>query len=172
MRHLQGIVLALAVLSVSSCNGLPASEPVGEEQEQEIKAALRDRSFRQFSPSRDANPRRSVILDFFDGLEVWSQYAEDNRAVSEWIISSADYRIESSGDPSEITIYFIDPNSAQTFPTQCENCIRGDGLSISIRDVFDEDSIAFRLNDPDNVLPLPFPVFHAWTMFSEDEYFD
>ena len=172
MRYLPGIVLALAVLSAISCNGLAPSEPVDGEQEQEIKASLNDRSFRQFSPSKDASPRRSVILDFFDGLEVWSQYAEDNHAVSEWRISSADYRIESSGDLSEMTIYFIDPNSAQTFPTQCENCITGDGFSISIRDVFYEDSIAFRLNDPDNVLPLPFPVFDAWTMFSEDEYFD
>ena len=38
MRYVPGIVLALAVLSAISCNGFAASEPVGKEQEQGIKA--------------------------------------------------------------------------------------------------------------------------------------
>ena len=39
------------------------------------------------------------------------------------------------------------------------------GVSVSVRNVFDPDRIAFRLNDPDGVLPLPFPVFARWTEF-------
>ena len=46
------------------------------------------------------------------------------------------------------------------------------GLSISIRDVFDEDKIRFRVDDPQDSLPSPFPVFGSWTRFEEDIYYD
>ena len=36
-------------------------------------------------------------------------------------------------------------------------------------DVLRGDEIAFRLNDPQGVLPPPFPVFGTWTQFDEDE---
>ena len=56
----------------------------------------------------------------------------------------------------------------QTIPTQCDNCIATEGASLSIRDVFDSAKISLKLNDPDGVLPSPFPVFKSWTRFSED----
>ena len=75
-------------------------------------------------------------------------------------------------DGSEIKIYFIEPSSARILPNRCENCIETAGISISIRNVFDSEKITFKLNDPDNSLPSPFPVFQSWTKFREDEYFD
>ena len=62
--------------------------------------------------------------------------------------------------------------SEQQFPRRCTDCIPTAGVSISIKNVFDSDDIEFRINDPNNVLPLPFPVFGSWTRFNEDEYFE
>ena len=86
-------------------------------------------------------------------------------------MSSDDYRIEQHGD-SEFTIHLLEPPSVQTLPIQCDDCIPASGVSISVRDLFDDDRISFRINDPEGVLPSPFPVFHSWTRFSEDEYVD
>ena len=148
-------------------------QPVDETEEEEIKMALKGRSFRQFDPDDiDASPRKGVILDFFDGVRLWAQYAEGNYAINEWEIFVADYRIEKAENGSEIKIYFIEPSSERILPTRCENCIETSGISISIRDVFDSGKISFKLNDPNNSLPSPFPVFKSWTKFREDEYFD
>ena len=75
------------------------------------------------------------------------------------------------GDPegSQITLRFVSPRTSQTFPTPCQDCIPTSGVSVSIRNVFNPDRIAFRINDPSNVLPSPFPVFQNWTTFHEDE---
>ena len=37
--------------------------------------------------------------------------------------------------------------------------------------MFDEGRIAFRLNDPEGVLPEPFPIFGSWTVFEEVVWF-
>ena len=163
------VALAIGAVMFAAC---ATPEPVTESEEAQIKAALDDRSFRQFDPGKDESPRRSVIIDFFNGLEIWAQYAEGNTAVDEWSITADDYRIEKSGDLSNITIYFENPRSERILTEQCINCIPSNGFSISIRNVLDEDEIEFRLNDPDGVLPSPFPVFGGWTRFNEDEYFE
>ena len=93
------------------------------------------------------------------------KYAEGNYAINEWEIRANDYLIERAGDGSEIKIYFIEPSSTRILPNRCENCIETAGISISIRNVFDSEKIAFKLNDPDNSLPSPFPVFQSWTKF-------
>ena len=165
-------VVILALLAAWACDSEPPSEPVTGEEAAGIKAELEDRSFRHFQPSRDGDPRKGVIVDFFGPISIWAQYAEGNHAVNEWEITADDYRIEGHGDGSEITIYLEQPGSRQSIPTECEDCIQTDNVSISIRNVFDSDSISFKLNDPDGILPRPFPVFHSWTTFSEDEYFD
>ena len=90
--------------------------------------------------------------------------------MNEWEILADSYSVKASG--SEYTLSFNAPGSRQQIPTECEDCIPTKGVSISVRDLFDEGKIAFRVNDPDNVLPLPFPVFESWTRFSEDEYFN
>lgn len=165
------ILFVFALGIFVSCDNIPF-EMISESEEDAIKAVLNDRSFRQFDPDVDASPRKGVILDFFNGVSLWAQYAEGNYAINEWEIRSDDYRIERAGDGSEIKIYFIEPSTTRTLPNRCENCIETAGISISIRDVFDSAKITFKLNDPDNSLPSPFPVFQSWTKFREDEYFD
>ena len=161
--------LVLALIAVSSCGAPAPPQPVIGEEAARIKAELDGRSFRQFEPSVDASPRKGVILGFFGAVGIWGQYAEDGHAVSEWEISSDSYRIERHSS-SEIVLYLEQPVSMQTLPTRCDYCIGTEGVSISVRDVFDSAKISFKLNDPHGVLPSPFPVFNSWTRFSEDEY--
>ena len=163
------LISALAIML--SC-GSSVREPVVGLEEERIKSELSGRSFRQFEPSKDASPRKGVILDFFNGIRLWAQYAEDGYAKYEWEIYSTDYRIESRSGDSQIEVLFVNPSSMQGFPTECENCIETSALSISIRDMFDSERISFKVNDPEGDLPLPFPVFGGWTKFEEDEYFE
>lgn len=143
----------------------PASERILDE--------LRDRSFRQFEPHRDGDPRKAVILDFFGpSIVVWAQYAEGAHAVTEWRIHAREYRVEWDAGGAEATIHFENIRYVQEIPEPCMSCVDVARFSISIRDVFDPARIAFRLNDPDGALPSPFPVFGDWTRFSEDEYVD
>ena len=166
--HLVPFIFMFTCLIISSCaNPL---EPVSSEEEERIKTELENRSFRQFNPSKDANKRKGVILDFFDGIELWAQYAEGRAALNEWSISAEDYRIVKSG--SEYRIYFEAPRSEQILPTQCNNCVETSGISISIRDLFDSEKIRFKLNIDNDNFPRPFPIFESWTKFREDEYFD
>ena len=165
------LTLLLLLAAISGCTGSEEAQPVSQAEEERVKTSLKDRSFRQFEPSIDASPRTGVILDFFDGVSVWAQYAEDAYAINEWEIIATDYRVEKHGDISEITIHPIDPRAVQELPTQCDDCIEPSRVSISIRNVL-EDSISFKLNFPASPLPPPFPVFDSWTEFQEDEYME
>ncbi len=177
-RAAMALACSAALLLAASCGGEDPVQPgpVSAEEEEQIKAALRDRSFRQFDPSVDASPRKGVVLDFFDGVSLWAQYAEDGHAVDEWQISAADYRLEKAGEAkfqdAEFVIRFEGAESSQLFPDECTDCIPTGGFSISVRNVFDSERISFRLNDEENQLPPPFPVFGSWTRFREDEYFE
>ena len=162
------LALALAWTAMSGCDADGAK--ITEADKERVVEELQGRSFRQFDPHLDASPRKAVILDFTVGITLWAQYSEEGHAVNEWEISAESYSVEGSG--SEYTIRFNEPGSAQGFPSECDNCIPTSGVSISIRDVFDGEKISFKLNDPDNVLPSPFPVFGSWTRFNEDEYFN
>ena len=162
-------ILTFTCLILSSCTNSPL-EPISNEEEQQIKTELEDRSFRQFDPSKDADKRKAVILDFFNGVSLWAQYAEGQYAINEWEILSEDYRIEKAG--SEYRIYFETPRSLQILPTECENCIETTGISISIQNPFDSEKIKFKLNIDNDNFPRPFPIFESWTKFNEDEYFD
>lgn len=165
------ILILISFVYFSCSNPL---EPVDSEEEGRVKSELKDRSFRQFAPSKDAIKRKGIILDFFDNnnkiISLWAQYAEGDTALKEWEIFAKDYRVEKAG--SEYRIYFEDPRSHEILPTQCDNCIETEGISISIRNLFDSEKIQFKLNDEDSILPSPFPVFKSWTNFNEDEYFD
>ena len=102
--------------------------------------------------------------------------ALQDRSFRQWEISAADYRLEKAGgakfQDAEFVIHFEDPESAREFPDKCDDCIPTEGFSISVRSVLDSDRISFKLNDPRNSLPSPFPVFESWTRFREDEYFE
>ena len=143
--------------------------PAPASEAERITAELQDRSFRQFEPSVDASPRRGVILSFFGPLTIWAQYAEGGHALHEWEIAAADYSVELHDGASEVTLHLEQPTSAQGIPSRCDDCIPTEGVSLSIRSVFDSERIEFRVNDPDGVLPPPFPVFGSWTRFTEDE---
>ena len=166
------VILILTCFFTISC-GNPL-EPVDSEEEERVKSELEDRSFRQFDPSKDAAKRKGIILDFFDErnkiISLWAQYAEGDTALKEWEIFADDYRVEKAG--SEYRLYFDTPRSHQNLPTKCDNCIETEGISILIRNLFDSEKIEFKMNDEDNKLPSPFPVFKSWTRFNEDEYFD
>ena len=110
-----------------------------------------------------------MVLDFFGPLTLWAQYAEAGHAVSEWEIIANDYLVEGAPDGSQVTLRFVSPRTSRTFPIPCQDCIPTSGVSVSIRNVFNPGRIAFRINDPDRVLPSPFPVFQDWTTFREDE---
>ena len=161
-------MLAFIYLILLSCSN--PLQPVDSDEAQVVKSELQGRSFRQFEPSRDAKKRKGVIVDFFDGVRLWAQYAEGNTALSEWEILADDYSVEKSG--SEYRIYFDAPRSVQILPTQCDNCIKTSGISISIRDLFDSEKIRFKLNIDNDDFPRPFPIFESWTKFKEDEYFE
>ena len=170
LRPLAGaIILALAALAMAAC-GSPSPEPLTAAEDAMVRAALQDRSFRQFEPHVDGDPRRGVIVSFFGPLSLWAQYSEGRYALNEWEITAREYRIEKHGDTSEVTLYFVEPRSTQGLPTQCDNCIDTAGVSISVRNYADSGSADIKINDPGNVLPSPFPVSDSWTEFREDEY--
>ena len=160
---------AVALVISSVCAGAEPPEPI-EADPDRVQAELDGRSFRRFEPDRDADERKGVVLDFSDGVTLWAQYAEDGHVVSEWEVRASTYRVESRGE--EVTITFVDPSACRQFPEECSACVDTSSVSISIRDVFDAGGIRFRIDDPDGVLPSPFPVFGSWTRFEEDEYLD
>ncbi|MDE2836521.1 MAG: hypothetical protein OXL97_03305 [Chloroflexota bacterium] len=172
LRSTALLVLFAVLVIAPACSNDEPPQPVSAAEAERIKAELDGRSFRQFEPGRDASPRKAVIIDFFGPVGIYAQYAEDGHVVDEWELYADDYTIERRGDDSEITVRFVEPRTRQQFPTRCEDCVPTSGFSISIRDVFNRGDIAFRVNDPEGVLPSPFPVFTSWTRFNEDEYFN
>lgn len=169
MRTSIPIASALVILLALSCSAsLP--ERLSATEEARLKEDLHDRSFRQFEPSRDSDPRKGVIIEFFDGIALWAQYAEGEYAKKEWEISSRNYRILKYSN-SEYEFVFVEPQTRQQIPTECENCIAISGVTLSVRGL-EGGKISFKVNDPKGVLPLPFPVFNSWTKFQEDEYFE
>ena len=163
-------VFGLLLIVCAACAEVVPSDPLTALEVAAVKAELADRSFRQFEPHVDGDPRKGVILDFFGPLSLWAQYAEGGHARNEWEIVADDYCVERAGSGQMVTLYPVAPRTWQQFPTECVACIDVTSVSVSVRNVFDPDRIAFRLNDPDGVLPLPFPVFAQWTEFREDEW--
>ena len=163
-------VFGLLLIAGAACAELVSSDPLTASEVAAVKAELADRSFRQFDPRLDGDPRKGVNLDFFGHLSLYAQYGEGGYALNEWEIVADDYRVERAGSEQMVTLYPVAPRTWQQYPTECRGCIDVTGVSVSVRNVFDPDRIAFRLNDPDGVLPLPFPVFTRWTEFREDEW--
>ena len=115
------------------------------------------------------------MIVYFTGenrVSVWAQFAADDRAIHEWEVVSEDFQLTGNADGSEVTVVLGQAGSERLFPSVCRDCIDATGVSIGIRDVFDPDRTAFRMADPEGVLPVPFSVFESWTDFEEDEYFE
>ena len=170
-----GAVVALWLLSLGamSCGGSGTTvitlNSAEEANAEDIKKYLSGRSFRQFVPDKDASPRSAVVLDFSNGLSLWAQYAEAGDAISEWEITAADYRMKSFGRKSPATLTPVLPDTHRFLPTECRDCIDAGGVTIEVRNVIDPAGIEFRVLDPHQMLPAPFPAFEAWTKFQEDE---
>ena len=128
---------------------------------EQVAGTLRERSFRQFVPSRDASPRRAVIVSFFSGVSVWAQYAEDGHALHEWEVVADEFQVIAGSSDSEFAIRLVEPFTKQILPAKCNDCIDASGLSVSVRNVFDPDLIAFRLNGPEGGLPPAVPCVRA-----------
>ena len=169
MRVMILVFMTFLLLLALSCSGSPP-EPLPVAEEARLKEELRDRSFRQFDPSRDSDPRKAVIIEFFDGITLWAQYAEGEYAVKEWEIASQDYRILRH-NASEYEFVFVEPTTRQLIPTECEDCIEVSGMTVSVRGI-EGGGVSFKINDPEDNLPSPFPVFNSWTKFQADEYFE
>ena len=173
-RRVLAVAVRVSMWGLSGCGEGTDNTPLDAGRSQRIWEELRGRSFRQFDPSRDGSPRKAVIV-YFSGdnrVSVWAQFAADDRAIHEWEIVSEDFQLTGNADGSEVTVVLGQARSERLFPSACRDCIDATGVSIGIRDVFDPDRIAFRMTDPEGVLPLPFPVFESWTDFEEDEYFE
>lgn len=159
----------LILLLFNSCKN-PLTLVLGDERI-DVLSQLQDRSFRQFVPSKDAHKRKAVIIDFSNHkdskMQLWGQYAEGGVAFNEWEISDDEVFVYKNDTYYELS--FITPVTHQILPEKCDDCIITDGVSISIRNLYDDERIEFRINDENNVLPPPFPVFSSWTRFNEDE---
>ena len=159
----------LILLLFNSCKN-PLTLVLGDERN-DVLSQLQDRSFRQFVPSKDAHKRKAVIIDFSNHkdskMQLWGQYAEGGVALNEWEISDDEVFVYKNDTYYELS--FITPVTHQILPEKCDDCIITDGVSISIRNLYDNERIEFRINDENNVLPPPFPVFSSWTRFNEDE---
>lgn len=169
IKRLHWVFLVLLFMA-SSCTQATPLLPASEGDRLEIMTTLEDRSFRKFDPSVDADRRKGVILDFSEPVSIWAQHAIGEYAVDEWEIVAHDYRIRRSSDFSEVVIHLEDAASRRLLPEECTDCIPTAGVSISIKDIFRRESTRFRINDPHNALPSPFPLFETWTEFPEDEY--
>lgn len=165
-------VLGLLLIAGAACIDMTTPAPLTATEVAAVKAELQDRSFRQFEPHIDGDPRKSVILDFFGPFSLWAQYAEGDLALYEWEIIADDYRVERAGSRHKFTLYPVAPQTRQKIPVECRGCIDASSVSVSVRNVFDPDRIEFRVNDPNGILPDPFPVFTRWTEFREDEWQD
>ena len=86
-------VFGLLFIAGAACAELVSSDPLTATEVAAVKAELADRSFRQFDPHVDGDPRKGVILDFFGPLSIWAQYAVGGHALNEWEIVADDYRV-------------------------------------------------------------------------------
>ena len=162
-------LLALIVLFAVSCSPtMPV--PLSATEATALTEDLKDRSFVHFDPSSRSDKRSSVTIDFFHGLSLFGQYAEDDHAVYAWGIGSQEYSISRTG-PDEYTLLFTDPIPWQELPTPCGDCIDPSGVSIAVKGL-ESGPVAFKVHDPDGQLPPPFPMLADWTAFGEDQYFD
>ena len=117
MRKIYGLLLALALtIALAGCANVGVEGPPLDHEE--VVAALKGRSFRQFVPSIDASPRKAVILDFHEGIQLWAQYSKDSRAVNEWEIVADDYRVEGERGGSEVDYLLQRPGVVAAIPHQ------------------------------------------------------
>lgn len=131
--------------------------------ENRVKKELENRSF--FYETTSKNTIKIVHIIFNDGIELYLAYVDNEIATNEWEIEADDYKVLKQG--SEYRIDFLSPRSEQTLPTKCKNCVQTTGISILVKNPFNEGKIRFKLNFENNNFPPPYPVLESWTKFEE-----
>ena len=124
-------VLGLLLIAGAACAELVSSDPLTASEVAAVKAELTGRSFRQFGPRVDGDPRKGVNLDFLGHLSLYAQYGEGGYAPNEWEIVTDDYRVERAGSEQTVTLYPVAPRTWQQYPTECRGCINLTGVSVS-----------------------------------------
>lgn len=174
MRRILASAALLLPVSLSSCDNplepeLFSWQLVKPQDAARISAHLDGRVFRQFDPSRNAETRKSIVIDFNGGLSLRAQATQGGNTVEDWRVWDSFYWMEKAhGEP----VYRFDwrgPNVERLLPEKCEDCIDTTGLVILVRDYFKKDEILFALWDSAGHVPSPLPVFENWTRFVEDE---
>ena len=107
---------ALMDFGIGFCDMSTVSPEETALDQRSVKSGLAGRSFRQFHPSKDADFRKGVVLDFTGPVVQWAQYAEEGHAVSEWEIRPDGYRVSGGSDGSEVVIHLEPPISRRGFP--------------------------------------------------------
>ena len=139
-----------------------------------ISAHLSTRVFRQSDPSRNADSRKTIVIDFHGGvgLSVRAQRYDGGRAVDDWRVSQDFYWMEKAHGLPVYRFDMRNPTVERTLPKECdegEDCIDTTGLSVLVRDYHRKEEIQFAFWDSIGHLPAPFPVFTSWTRFVEDD---
>lgn len=173
MRRILALAAFLLPVSLSSCDNplkpeLFSWQLVSPQDASRVKAHLDGRVFRQSDPSQNAETRKSIVVDFTDGLSLRAQYTEGGNTVDDWSVRQDFYWLEKAhGEP----VYRFDwrnPIVRRLLPKECEDCIDTSGLTVLVRDYFKKDEILFALWDSAGQVPSPLPVFESWTRFVED----
>jgi hypothetical protein len=172
MRPILGSAAFLFLITISACsNPLDINDFtwrfVSQQKSAEVTSHLDGRVFRQFDPSRTADTRKAIVIDFNDGLALRAQHFEGGAAVDEWSVSQSYYWIEKAHGHPVYRFDFRDPTVERQVPEGGDSVIVT-GLTILVRDYFKKDEIQFALLDSLAHLPPPFPVFDQWTRFVED----
>ena len=123
------LVMAMQALMIFGIGfrGVSTASPEATVLDQRsVKSGLEGRSFRQSHPSKDADFRKGVVLDFTGPVVRWAQYAEEGHAVSELEIRADDYRVSGGSGGLEVVDDLENPIFTQRFPSRCENYVKAE----------------------------------------------
>lgn len=175
MRSILASASFLLLVSLSSCDNpleweIFSWQLVSPGDAARITAHLDGRVFRQSDPSQNADTRKTITIDFNDGLSLRAQYTEGGNTVDDWRVWQDFYWMEKAHGEPVYRFDWLNPTVQSPFPEECEDCIeRFSGLTVLVRDYFKKDEILFALWDSAGQVPSPLPVFESWTRFVEDE---
>ncbi|MDE2762251.1 MAG: hypothetical protein OXQ94_00265 [Gemmatimonadota bacterium] len=174
MRRILVFAALLLPVGISACKNPVAWEDytwrfVSLTDAAHVTAHMEGRVFWEFDGSRDAEHRKGIELDFYDGLSLRALYYRNGDLVDDWKVFHDYYWIEKAHGLPIYRFDFRNPTVQRTLPRECEDCIDTSGLIILVRDYGKKDEIQFSLVDSAGHLPSPFPVFRSWTRFVEDD---
>ncbi len=146
--------------------------PLSDAEQQEVWKSLKGRSFRQFGPTLDSDPRKGVIIEFGSGadlsVKVWAQHASGGRAEHEWEIRSSEIELSKA---AEAGIYKISMAELAAKSILGDDEIEAEDFEFQVHVRKGRGETMFRFNS-DTELPLPFPLFEDWTKFREPQRFN